>query len=233
MAKTTKYHVNKNTGRAGICRATMKGCPLGADTPHFNTKEEAKAHIEKTEANNNSQFSTMKKKSNNKQNNTAVFISTSLKKFDLTSEIVNNKVGSILSGYDSNNRCNYRTYFDFDYTHIPEEECGTYNGYYELNGVFSVNTDKIRDNIVESLTHDEDANISKEELDDLRNKLTPIIDNLIIDHDLDKANNYYAEGSHDYYQDTVSYVYFKDTLSQEMFVKDIMNLAEGTYQINN
>lgn len=53
-----KYHVNKETGRAGICRATKKGCPLGADTPHFDTKEEAKVYIEKSEANNNDTFKT-------------------------------------------------------------------------------------------------------------------------------------------------------------------------------
>lgn len=57
----TKYHVNGETGRAGICRATKKGCPLGDDTPHFESKEEAKAHIEKTEASNNSAFTTVKK----------------------------------------------------------------------------------------------------------------------------------------------------------------------------
>lgn len=57
-----KYHVNKETGRANICRATKKGCPLGSDTPHFERKEEANAHIEKTEKENNYAFNSVTKK---------------------------------------------------------------------------------------------------------------------------------------------------------------------------
>lgn len=65
MGDEIRYHVNKKTGRAGICRATKKGCPLGDDTPHFNTKEEAKEHIEATEANNNDLFNKFSKNKNN------------------------------------------------------------------------------------------------------------------------------------------------------------------------
>lgn len=68
MANEKKYHVNKQTGRAGICRATKKGCPLGDDTPHFVTKEQAKEYIEKREAANHSQFTTINKKSLNTSN---------------------------------------------------------------------------------------------------------------------------------------------------------------------
>lgn len=59
-----KYHVNKITGRTNTCRATKKGCPLGADTPHFESKAEAKAYIEKTEAEQNSAFATVSKEAN-------------------------------------------------------------------------------------------------------------------------------------------------------------------------
>lgn len=62
MAGTTKYHVNKETGRANICRATKKGCPLGADTPHFDGKEEAKAYIEKEAQEKGEMFTKVSKK---------------------------------------------------------------------------------------------------------------------------------------------------------------------------
>lgn len=55
-----KYHVNKETGRANICRAE-KQCPLGADTPHFDNKQDAKAYVEKNEAQNNDTFTTVSK----------------------------------------------------------------------------------------------------------------------------------------------------------------------------
>lgn len=71
------YHVNKQTGRAGICRATKKGCPLGNDTPHFNTKDDAKKYIEESEAAENKYiFTTMSKvriKSDTSNNNLVVF----------------------------------------------------------------------------------------------------------------------------------------------------------------
>lgn len=63
MSVTTKYHVNMETGRVGVCRATKKGCPLGVDTPHFDTKEQAKEYIEKSEAEMHGTFSTISKKS--------------------------------------------------------------------------------------------------------------------------------------------------------------------------
>lgn len=56
----TKYHINPETGRANICRAT-KHCPLGADTPHFDTKEEAKAYIENSAAQEHALFTPISK----------------------------------------------------------------------------------------------------------------------------------------------------------------------------
>lgn len=52
-----KIHVNMETGRSGVCRATKKGCPLGAGTPHFDSKEEAQVFIENVEAKKNQLFS--------------------------------------------------------------------------------------------------------------------------------------------------------------------------------
>lgn len=40
----TKYHINQETGRPNICRATVKDCPVGGE--HFNSKEEARAGFE-------------------------------------------------------------------------------------------------------------------------------------------------------------------------------------------
>ena len=42
-----KYHVNQATQRPNICKAKPGKCPYGADTPHFNSKEEARVHIER------------------------------------------------------------------------------------------------------------------------------------------------------------------------------------------
>lgn len=46
-----KYHINENTGRVNICRATGKrGCPFGGESgveDHFSSKEEALAQKEK------------------------------------------------------------------------------------------------------------------------------------------------------------------------------------------
>ena len=42
----SKYHISPTTGRANICRATKRGCPLGADAPHFESKEAARAGYE-------------------------------------------------------------------------------------------------------------------------------------------------------------------------------------------
>ena len=40
----SKYHVNQNTGRPNICKASKKACPVGGE--HFDSKEEALAGIE-------------------------------------------------------------------------------------------------------------------------------------------------------------------------------------------
>ena len=41
-----KYHVNPNTGQAGICRATNK-CPFGDESKHFENKLLAQKEFEK------------------------------------------------------------------------------------------------------------------------------------------------------------------------------------------
>lgn len=69
MATNIKYHVNKKTGRAGICRATKKGCPLGAGTPHFNSREETNKFIEKTASTNAKVFTTLSAKNSRKNAN--------------------------------------------------------------------------------------------------------------------------------------------------------------------
>lgn len=59
-----KYHVSPETGRPNICRA-QKQCPLktedGKPAPHYNSKEEARAGVEKIEAAKNQTFTQLKK----------------------------------------------------------------------------------------------------------------------------------------------------------------------------
>lgn len=45
----TKYHINPRTGNPGVCRASIQQCPLGGDSSHFKTKEEARADYEETQ----------------------------------------------------------------------------------------------------------------------------------------------------------------------------------------
>lgn len=54
-----KYHINRNTGRVGICRATVRECPIGGE--HFNTKEEAVKNKEYILKNNFNMFTTFQK----------------------------------------------------------------------------------------------------------------------------------------------------------------------------
>lgn len=45
-----RYHISKK-GNPALCRATIKkGCPLGAISPHFRTKEDAGKYVQETEA---------------------------------------------------------------------------------------------------------------------------------------------------------------------------------------
>lgn len=44
----TKYHINTDTDRVNICRADKNNCPLGADAPHFESKDDAKKFMENT-----------------------------------------------------------------------------------------------------------------------------------------------------------------------------------------
>lgn len=64
-----KFHINKKTLKSGECTATKEACPLGENTPHFNTLEEAQNYIEKTYGNSYSIFSSKK---NNENNNASI-----------------------------------------------------------------------------------------------------------------------------------------------------------------
>ncbi len=61
MASETRYHISKKTGRPNRCEATKRGCPLGEDTPHFATKEDAQAYAEQKDADDYGMFSTISK----------------------------------------------------------------------------------------------------------------------------------------------------------------------------
>lgn len=64
-----KFHINKKTLKSGECTATKEACPLGENTPHFNTLEEAQHYIEKTY---NDSYSIFSSKKNNISNNHSV-----------------------------------------------------------------------------------------------------------------------------------------------------------------
>lgn len=44
-----KYHINKH-GVPAVCRARLRACPLGGDDVHFDTIEQAQAHIDEYNA---------------------------------------------------------------------------------------------------------------------------------------------------------------------------------------
>lgn len=44
------YHVNKATGETGLCKATIRNCPLGGGDEHFTSEEAARAYYESTMA---------------------------------------------------------------------------------------------------------------------------------------------------------------------------------------
>lgn len=62
-----RYHINPETGRANICRATVRACPVGGtdgkEAPHFDTKEEARTYYEQQqEAQRGGSLTTVSKK---------------------------------------------------------------------------------------------------------------------------------------------------------------------------
>lgn len=63
---SVKYHISKTAGPA-VCRAKIK-CRLGADAPHFDSKEEAQKYYEKQLAGDNPFASASKKKKQNSIN---------------------------------------------------------------------------------------------------------------------------------------------------------------------
>lgn len=81
-----KYHISKNTNRPNICKAKVKDCPLGENTPHFDSKEEAKLYIEDMNASTMDMFSTTSKKTNEKTNNRVISQGDSLKESLLESD---------------------------------------------------------------------------------------------------------------------------------------------------
>lgn len=63
-----KYHVNPRTNRPNICRADKQGCPLQAQgAPHFDNKEDAHKHIEKTLSEKNNITASKSKEASNKE----------------------------------------------------------------------------------------------------------------------------------------------------------------------
>lgn len=54
-----KYHVNLETGKAGLCAATEGPCPLGDNGQHFDSEHEAGEFIENMEASNHDLFYTV------------------------------------------------------------------------------------------------------------------------------------------------------------------------------
>lgn len=82
-----KYHINDKTGRANICDPVKTGvCKFGSNVPHFQTKDEAKAHYEKV--NKPYTLNTLKKSG-----------STRFKKFAIP-EHVNRFITKMQSEYD-------------------------------------------------------------------------------------------------------------------------------------
>lgn len=47
-----KYHINRDTGEAGLCRATQGGCPFGGEEAHHDDVATARAAYEKSMSEN-------------------------------------------------------------------------------------------------------------------------------------------------------------------------------------
>lgn len=45
----SKYHMNPETGKTGLCKAHKRPCPLGGDEVHFESEAEAREAYEKTQ----------------------------------------------------------------------------------------------------------------------------------------------------------------------------------------
>lgn len=55
------YHINPETGRPNICRASIRECRYGASSDHFETKHDAQQHAEKQMSEAFGNVSTLKK----------------------------------------------------------------------------------------------------------------------------------------------------------------------------
>lgn len=55
------YHINPETGRPNICRASIRDCRFGSISQHFETKQDATAFSEKSLANEHGAVATLKK----------------------------------------------------------------------------------------------------------------------------------------------------------------------------
>jgi len=58
----TKFHINSETGRVNICRATVQACPIGSAEEHYTSKEAAYAGREAKYSEEIGTFSTQSKK---------------------------------------------------------------------------------------------------------------------------------------------------------------------------
>lgn len=41
-----KYHINPETGRANVCKAHTRSCPVGGSEDHFDSPDKARAAYE-------------------------------------------------------------------------------------------------------------------------------------------------------------------------------------------
>lgn len=56
---SVKFHINPDTGRANVCRAEKRECPIGGE--HFDSKEEARAGYERQMSESNVALASIKK----------------------------------------------------------------------------------------------------------------------------------------------------------------------------
>lgn len=143
-----RYHINGKTGRPNICRAQPGNCPLGADKPHYDSKEEAKAGLEKGLSQDKSFLTSQTAKKShvnvdNAQENT----------LSITSELENNISGGQDRGF------NIYSYLNKKMNNLAEDKKYKWRDY-DVKGAQNLDT------IVQET---KDSNFSLDKLEELKN----------------------------------------------------------------
>lgn len=165
------YHINPETGRVNICRATKQKCPYGGETGqenHFSTKEEAKHHNEKILSEIYSNTTSLRKTKNSKNRSNADSNAKTYKR--KTIPTMNQEQAAKLTAEM------YQEFADLQKQLTKDEQRALH--FYSGNGA-----EKINNLLRETATEKEMSKISKQTGYEIAKEITPILDNLMKEHD--------------------------------------------------